>query len=98
MIGIPLVGRVRARVSVFADDITVFESRRSDIDALKKAVARYEQVAEAKVTFDKSKGLWLRTWRGGPFHYLDPSAGSTDKSISAGGYLATNTLILKGQG
>ena len=65
LICVPLVGRVRARVSAFADDITVFVSRRSDIDAVKKAVARYEQVAEAKVNLDKSEGLRLGVWRGG---------------------------------
>ena len=35
---------------------------------MKKAVARYEQVAGAKVNYDKSKGLWLGAWRGGVPH------------------------------
>ena len=38
-----------------------------DIKAAKKMVARYEQIAEAKINFDKSKGLWLGAWRGGNF-------------------------------
>ena len=55
--GILLTGSVRAKISAFADDITVFVSRRRDILAVKEAVARYEKVAGAKVNFDKSEGL-----------------------------------------
>ena len=50
LIGIPLVGSVRVRVSAFADNITVFVSRHSETEAVKKAVARYEQVAEPRST------------------------------------------------
>ena len=32
---------------------------------MKKAVARYEEVAGAKINFDKSEGPWLGAWRGG---------------------------------
>ena len=39
-------------ISAFADDITVFVSRRRDILAVKEAVASYEKVAGAKVNFD----------------------------------------------
>ena len=56
---VPFVGRVRAKVSAYADDITVFVSRRFDILAVKKAVQRYEEVAGAKNNFDKSEGLRL---------------------------------------
>ena len=45
---IPFASRCNARVSPFADDITVFVSRHSDIEAVKKAVKRYERVAGAK--------------------------------------------------
>ena len=65
LIGVFLVGCVRARVSAFADDITVFVFRRLDIEAVKKAVARYEEVAGVKVNFDKSESLRLGAWRGG---------------------------------
>ena len=74
--GIPLVGRLVARVSMFADDITVFVSRRLDIEAVKEAVVKSERIARAKVNFDKSEGLRLGAWRGsntlpGPFHWSD---------------------------
>ena len=78
LIGVPLVGRVRARVTAFTNDITVFVSRQSDREAMKKAVARYEQEAGAMVNFDKSEDLWLGDWRGGvllqgPFRWSDGS-------------------------
>ena len=74
--GILLSGSVRAKISAFADDITVFVSGRWDIVAVKEAVARYEKVAGAKVNFDKSEGLRLGAWRGsvplpGPFRWSD---------------------------
>ena len=74
--GIPFVGRLAARVSAFADDVTVFVSRRQDIEAVKEAVDEYERIAGAKVNFDKSEGLRLGAWRGsntlpGPFHWSD---------------------------
>ena len=74
--GIPLAGRVQAMVSAYADDITVFVSRRMDILAVKEAVGRYENVVGAKVNFDKSEGLRLGAWRGaiplpGPFRWSD---------------------------
>ena len=42
----------------------------------KKAVGKYERIAGAKVNFDKSEGLRLRSWRGsdtlpGPFRWSD---------------------------
>ena len=55
--GIPFVGPLTAKVSAFADDISVFVSRRLDIKAVKKVVGEYERIAEAKVNFDKSEGL-----------------------------------------
>ena len=57
--GVPFAGPLTARVSAFADDITVFVSRRLDIKAVKKAVGEYERIAGAKVNFDKSEGLRL---------------------------------------
>ena len=73
---VPFAGPLTARVSAFADDITVFVSRRLDIKAVKKAVGEYERIAGAKVNFDKSEGLCLGTWRGsdtlpGPFSWSD---------------------------
>ena len=74
--GIPFVSSLAARVSTFADDITVFVSRRLDIEAVKEAVVEYERIAGAKVNFDKSEGLRLGAWRGsntlpGPFRWSD---------------------------
>ena len=74
--GVPFVGPLSARVSAFADDITVFVSCRLDIKAVKKAVSEYERIAGAKVNFDKSEGLRLGAWRGsdtlpGPFRWSD---------------------------
>ena len=76
--GVPFADPITARVSAFADDITVFVSRRLDIKSVKKAVGEYERIAGAKVNFDKSEGLWLGAWRGsntlpGPFRWSDGS-------------------------
>ena len=54
---IPFAGPLTVRVSAFADDITVFVSRRLDIKAMEKAVGKYQQIAGTKVNFDKSEGL-----------------------------------------
>ena len=74
---------------MFADDILVFASRRLDIKAVKKAVAEYERIAEAKVHFDKCEGLRLDVRRGndtllesfrwteGPVHVLGGRFGPT---------------------
>ena len=78
--GVPFVRRYWARVSAFLEDITVFVSRRSDVEAVKKAVAKYEQIAGDKINFDKSESLWLGAWRGG----LDLSALATVPSASFG--------------
>ena len=74
--GMPFVGRLAARVSAFADDVTVFVSRLQDIEAVKEAVVEYERIAGAKVNFDKSEGLRLGAWMGsntlpGPFRWSD---------------------------
>ena len=76
--GVPFAGPLTARVSAFADDITVFVSRRLDIKAVKKAVSEYERIAGAKVNFDKSECLRLGAWRDsntlpGPFRWSDGS-------------------------
>ena len=112
--GITLTGNVRAKISAFADDITVFVSCRLDIVAMKMAVERYEKVAGAMINFDKSEGLRLGAWRevrppARAFpHPLDvvrsrppPGAklvGSTGLGRSAGGCLASKEVVLKGQG
>ena len=71
--GISLTGSVRAKISAFSDDITVFVSRRLDKGAVKMAVERYENVVGAKVNFDKSEGLRLGAWRGrSPARALPP--------------------------
>ena len=62
--GVPFAGPLTARVSAFADDITVFVSCCLDIEAVKKAVGEYERIAGAKVNFDKSKVLRLGARRG----------------------------------
>ena len=79
--GVSFAGPLTARVSAFADDITVFVSL--DIKAVKKAVDEYERIAGAKVNFDKSKvcgsvlGEVVIPFQG-------PSAGVTDPSASSG--------------
>ena len=74
--GIPFAGRLAASVFAFADEITVFVSRRLDIEAVKEVVVEYERIAGAKVNFDKSEGFRLGAWRGsntlpGPFRWSD---------------------------
>ena len=74
--GVPFAGPLTARVSAFANDITVFVSRCLDIKAVKEAVVEYERIVGAKVNFDKSEGLRLGAWRGsntlpGPFRWSD---------------------------
>ena len=72
----PFAGPLTAKVSAFADDITVFVFRRLDIKAVKKVVGENERIAGAKVNFDKSEGLRLGASRGsntlpGPFCWSD---------------------------
>ena len=74
--GIPFASCLRAKVSMYTNDITVFVSCQLDIKAVKKVVERYEEVTGVKINFDKSKGLWLGAWRGGvpllgPFCWSD---------------------------
>ena len=74
--GILFAGPLSVKVSVYADDITVFVSRRLYIKGVKKAVVRYEQIAGYKINFDKSEGLRLDVRRGGfllpgPFCWSD---------------------------
>ena len=68
----------RAKVSLYADDITVFVSRLS---AVKEVIVRNEQIARAKINFDKSKRLRLGVWRGG---LLSLTPGATDPFTSLG--------------
>ena len=74
--GILFVGPLSAKVSAYTNDITVFMFCHLDIKAVKKAVVRYKQIVEAKIHFDKSKGLRLGAWKSGiflsrPFHWSD---------------------------
>ena len=77
--GVPFASRVRAKVSGYADDITVFLSRYLNILAVKKAVEKYKEVADGKINFDKSEGLRLDARRGsvplpGSFRWSDVRA------------------------
>ena len=81
--GIPFAGRLAARVSAFADDITVFVSRRLDIEAVKEAVVGYEWIAGAKVNFDKTKVCSSVLGRVAILFH-GPSTGVTDPSASSG--------------
>ena len=85
--GVPFAGPLTARVSAFADDITVFVSRLLDIKAVKKAVSEYERIAGAKVNFDKSEGLLLGAWRGS----------NTSKVNAQVGIWLSRRLSLKGR-
>ena len=62
--GIPFASPLSAKISAYADDIIVFVFCHLDIKAVKKAVARYEQIAGAKINFDKSEGLQQGAGRG----------------------------------
>ena len=53
--GVPFTGPLTARVSAFADDITVFVSRRLNIKAVKKAVSEYERLQEPRSILTKAK-------------------------------------------
>ena len=66
--GVPFAGCLRVMVSVYTDDITVFVSCRLDIKAVKKVFERYEEVAGAKINFDKQKSEvgCLEGWRCSP--------------------------------
>ena len=84
-----------AKVSAYVDNITVFMPHRLAIKAVKKAVARYEQRAGAKVNFDKSEGLRLGSWRGsvplpGPFCWSDGSDRILDVWFGSGLQLDRN--------
>ena len=65
LLGVPYAGCLRAKVSAYADNTTVFVSRRSNVESVKKAVEMYEEVADAKINFDKNEGLQLGAWEGG---------------------------------
>ena len=54
---VPFASLLIAKVSVYADDITVFVSRRLDIKAVKKAVVWNEQLTRTVIKFDKSEGM-----------------------------------------
>ena len=72
--GVPFAGPLTARVSAFADDITVFVFRRLNIKTVKEAVVEYERITGTN--FDKSEVLRLGAWRGsntlpGSFRWSD---------------------------
>ena len=81
--GVPFAVPLTARVSAFADDITVFASRRLDIKAVKKVVGEYEQIAGAKVNLTKAK-VCGSLFGGVAIPFQGPSAGVTDPSTSSG--------------
>ena len=75
---VPFAGPLTVKVSAYADDIIVFVSHCFDIKCMKKAVAKYEQIAGVKINFDKSEGQRMGAWRGGvplpvPFRRSDRS-------------------------
>ena len=52
-------------VFAYADDIKVFVSCLSDIEAVKKTIVWYEQIVGTKMKFDKSESMRLGAWRCG---------------------------------
>ena len=60
--GVPFAGPLTAKVSAYVDDIVV--PRCLDIKVVKKAVARYEEIAGVNISLDKSEGLRVDVWRG----------------------------------
>ena len=51
---VSFVSPLTAKVTAYADVITVFVSCRLDIKAVKKTAAKYEQITGAKINFEKS--------------------------------------------
>ena len=104
---VPSADPLTARVSPFADDVTVYVSCRLKIKAVKKVVSEYERIAGAKVNFDKSEGLQLGTWRDSdtlpepfrwsnrPVRILRVCFGSTGSGGCSGGNLASKEVVLK---
>ena len=80
MRGIPFAGPLSEKVSAYAYDITIFVSLRLDIKAVKKSVARHEQVAETKINFDKSEGLWHPVGVAFPCQGLSAGVAETSES------------------
>ena len=78
--GIPSAGPLTARVSAFADEITVFVSRRLDV---KKAVSEYERMQEPRSILTKAK-VCGSVLGGVAIPFQGPSAGVTDPSASSG--------------
>ena len=68
---------------------------------MKKAVERYEEVAGAKINFDKSEGLRLGAWRGGIL-LLEPFCWSNGPVLILGGMLwvrpLTGVKLVRGTG
>ena len=48
--GVPFAGCLRAKVTSYADGITAFVSRQSDMKTVRKVIERYEEVA--KINFE----------------------------------------------
>jgi len=74
--GMTVPGPVKAKLSAYANDITVFVSSVSEIVAVNKVLARYEKITGAKINLEKSEGLRLGAWAGsanlpGPFRWSD---------------------------
>ena len=62
-----------------------------DINAVKKAVARYEQIGGAKINFDKCEGLQLGSWRVAfPCQGLSAGVMDTSASLGCGSGLGSN--------
>ena len=81
--GVPFAGPLSARVSAFADDITVFVSRRLDIRAVKKALASTSGLQEPRSTLTKAKVCGSVLGRIA-ISFQGPAAGVTDPSASSG--------------
>ena len=76
--GVPFADPLAARVSAFADDITVFVSRRQDIMAVKKAVGEYERIQEPRSILTKAK-VCGSVLGGVAILFQSPSTGVTDR-------------------
>ena len=78
--GVPFAGCLRAKVTSYADGITAFVFRQSDMKTVRKVIERYEEVA--KINFDKILQLQFCSWVSGgvALPCLNLSAGVTDPS------------------
>ena len=51
------------KISAYADDVTLIVTSNSAWTSIAKTFSRYEAASNAKINFEKSKGLWCGSWK-----------------------------------